>query len=262
MVVGAFAVAEALVGPQVARLIDRCGQSRVLPWLLTAHACVVAALVAAVLAGASRPVLGLAAAAAGGTIPQLGALSRARWVALLSERREWLPQAFAMESVANTFTFLVGPVLVSAVAVDGLARAGTLGAAVLVVSGGAALAVQGGSAPPVGRVVIGPAVDVHLVPASVEQPPDTSVSSVDLLSRRFALLIALGAVLGVDFGGVGLSVAAWAEQQDSVAVAPALFAVSSGAGLVGAWVYGCADGARRQSSSSRSLQVCWLSGVW
>ncbi len=256
MVVGAFAIAEALVGPQVARLIDRYGQTRVLPWLLTAHACLVAALVTAVLAGASRPLLGLAGAAAGATIPQLGALSSARWVALLNERREWLPQAFAMESVANAFTFLVGPVLVSAVAVGAVAWAGTLGAAVLVVSGGAALAMQRGSAPPVGRVVVEPAVDVHLAPASVEQPSDASLSPAGLLSRRFALLVGLSAVLGVHFGGVGLSVAAWAEQQDSAAVATALFAVSSGAGLVGAWAYGL-----RRWRTASIVQLALAAGV-
>jgi MFS family permease len=255
MVVGAFAIAEALVGPQVARLIDRYGQTRVLPWLLTAHAWTVAVLVAAVLAGASRPLLGLAGAAVGASIPQLGALSSARWVALLSERREWLPQALAMESVANAFTFLVGPVLVSAVAVGGVAWPGTLGAAVLVVSGGAALTMQRGSAPPVERVVVA-AVDVHLAPASVEQPSDTSLSPAGLLSRRFGVLVGLSAVLGVHFGGVGLSVTAWAEEQDSAAVAAALFAVSSGAGLVGAWAYGL-----RRWRTASIVQLALAAGV-
>jgi len=261
MVVGAFAIAEALVGPQLARLIDRYGQTRVLPWLLTAHAAVMTALVAAVLAGASRPLLALAGAAAGATIPQLGALSSARWVALLSDRRGWLPQAFAMESVANAFTFLVGPALVSAAAVGGRAWTGTLGAAVLVVSGGAALAMQRGSAPLVRRVVVEPAVDLHLAPASVQQPSDTSLAPAGLLSRRFAMLVGLSAVLGVHFGGVGLSVAAWAEQQDSAEVATALFAVSSGPGWSEHGPMGCGAGARPRSSRSRSLQLCWLSGV-
>src|SRR5688500_17375138 len=44
LVTGAFAVAEALVGPQAARLIDRFGQTRVLPPVLLAHAAAVAAL--------------------------------------------------------------------------------------------------------------------------------------------------------------------------------------------------------------------------
>lgn len=142
VVVGAFAVAEAVVGPQVARLMDRFGQTRVLPWVLAAHACLLVALVAAVLAGASRPLLGLAGAAAGASIPQLGALSSARWVALLDGRRAWLPQAFALESVANAVSFLVGPVLVSAAVSSGPAWAGTLGAAVLVVAGGTVLAAR------------------------------------------------------------------------------------------------------------------------
>lgn len=255
MVVGAFAVAEALVGPQVARLVDRFGQTRVLPWVLTVHAALVAALVAAVLASASRPLLALAGAAAGASIPQLGALSSARWVALLAGRRGWLPQAFALESLANAVAFLVGPVLVSAVAGSGRVWAGTLGAAVLVVSGGAALAVQRRSAPPVGPA-IEPAADVHLAPASGGQSSDVSSSPAGLLSRRFVLLVGLSAVLGVHFGGVGLSVAAWAEQQDSAAVATALFAVSSGAGVVGAWAYGL-----RRWRTTAVVQLALAAGV-
>ena len=41
-VTGGFAVAEALAGPQVARLIDRFGQTRMLPITLLAHAAAVA----------------------------------------------------------------------------------------------------------------------------------------------------------------------------------------------------------------------------
>ena len=37
LVAGGFAVAEAVAGPQLARLIDRYGQTRVLPAVLGAH---------------------------------------------------------------------------------------------------------------------------------------------------------------------------------------------------------------------------------
>lgn len=82
-VTGTFAVAEAVVGPQIARLIDRLGQTRVLPPLLLAHAAAISALVA--LFAGSGPVWSMAAGGglAGATIPQLGALSAARWSALL-----------------------------------------------------------------------------------------------------------------------------------------------------------------------------------
>src|ERR1700751_2965593 len=51
LVTGGSQVAEAVAGPQLARLIDRFGQSRVLPPALLAHAVAVATLWALVAAG-------------------------------------------------------------------------------------------------------------------------------------------------------------------------------------------------------------------
>ena len=50
LVTGGFAVAQAVSGPQLARLTDRFGQTRVLPPVLLAHAAAVAALLALVTA--------------------------------------------------------------------------------------------------------------------------------------------------------------------------------------------------------------------
>ena len=241
-VVGAFALTEAVIGPQVARLIDRFGQTRVLPPVLAVHAIAMGLVVAAASTGASAPVLAVAGAVAGASIPQLGALSSARWVALLEGRRAWLARAFALESLANAIAFLAGPVLVSAVAATGRAWAGTAGAAALVLGGGSALAALRASAPPVGD----PAAGRDREPAA--RPPRAS----GLRSARFAALVALSAVLGVHFGAVTLSITAWAQQQGSPAVATTLFALSGGAGLVGAWAYGL-----RRWRAGATTQLCW-----
>jgi MFS family permease len=50
LVTGGFAVAEAVAGPQLARLADRFGQTRVLPPALLGHAAAVATLLALVVA--------------------------------------------------------------------------------------------------------------------------------------------------------------------------------------------------------------------
>jgi len=139
LVTGSFAVAEAVVGPQVARLVDRLGQTRVLPPLLLAHAAAVAVLLALVNEG--RPGWAMAAGGvlAGATIPQLGALSAARWsTLLLHDHATALPTAFSLESLSNGFAFLLGPVLVSAVAANGHPALGTVLAATLIVVGGLA----------------------------------------------------------------------------------------------------------------------------
>ena len=66
-----FALAEALIGPQMARLIDRFGQTRVLPFCLLAHG----AAIAGVLASATPAAQIASATCAGAVVPQLGALS-------------------------------------------------------------------------------------------------------------------------------------------------------------------------------------------
>ena len=78
-----FSLAEALIGPQLARLVDRFGQARVLPFCLAAHG----AAIACVLASTAPAAAVAAATCAGAAVPQLGALSAARWAHLLRGRR-------------------------------------------------------------------------------------------------------------------------------------------------------------------------------
>ncbi|MEJ5944942.1 hypothetical protein WDZ17_06490 [Pseudokineococcus basanitobsidens] len=248
LVVGAFAAAEALIGPQVARLIDRWGQTRVLPWVLTVHAAAVVATVAAVLTGSPVAVLVLAGAVAGASTPQLGALSTARWAALLGDRRGWLPRAFALESLANAVAFLLGPVLVSVAATTGSAWAGTAGAVVVVVGGGSALALQSRTAPPVVTPTTGPR------PGGCQRSEHAAGHG--LRSARFAVLVTLTGVLGLHFGAVTLSMTAWATEQGSAAMATGLIGVSSAAGLVGAWAYGL-----RHWQAPPVVQLCCAAAV-
>lgn len=77
---GAFALAEAVAGPQVARLIDRWGQTRVVPVVVIVH--VIALVTAIATVGRAPSALVLAVLIiAGAAIPQPGALSAARWTA-------------------------------------------------------------------------------------------------------------------------------------------------------------------------------------
>ncbi|MEJ5945324.1 hypothetical protein WDZ17_08460 [Pseudokineococcus basanitobsidens] len=248
LVVGAFAAAEALIGPQVARLVDRWGQTRVLPWVLTVHAAAVVATVTAVLAGSPVVVLLMAGAVAGASTPQLGALSTARWAALLADRRGWLPRAFALESLANAVAFLLGPVLVSVAATTGPAWAGTAGAAVVVVGGGSALALQPRTAPPVATPTTGPCTG--------DGRSSGHAVGHGLRSARLALLVTLTGVLGLHFGAVTLSMTAWATEQGSAATATGLIGASSAAGPIGAWAYGL-----RRWQAPPVVQLCCAAAV-
>ncbi|MFB7511284.1 MFS transporter, partial [Streptomyces broussonetiae] len=148
LVGGGFAVSEALAAPQLARLVDRFGQTRVLPPSLLAHALAVAVLVSLIAADASDALLVLGGVLVGASVPQLAAMSAARWAALLrTGRSAELPTAFALESVSNAVGYLVGPTLISALAASGHPVVGTVLAVSLSVVGGLLLAAQRGSAP-------------------------------------------------------------------------------------------------------------------
>ena len=223
LVTGAFAVAEGVVGPQSARLIDRFGQTRVLPPLLTLHAVAVTALLASIRTGAPVSALIIIGIGMGASIPQLGALSAARWAALVRRlsRPELLPSAFSLESLSNATAYLVGPVSVSVVGAVGHPALATAAAAGLVIGGGVALAAQRSTAPP------------------TETGPSRYGSQARRLLRPvFVLLLAVNLAIGIYFGAVQVSVTAFATEQAASGSAATLYAVASLAGLLGGWLFG------------------------
>ncbi|MDH6215370.1 MFS transporter [Streptomyces pseudovenezuelae] len=233
LVSGGFAVAEALVGPQLARLIDHFGQTRVLPPLLLAHAAAVTALLALVAAGSPPELMAIGGVLAGATIPQLGALSAARWVALLREKRPAeLPSAFSLESLGNAVGYLAGPTLVSVLGANGHPALGTVLAAALVVTGGGSLAAQHRTAPTSLTSTSGSDSD------SGSGSAERSRAGRSLLRPGFAAVIGLNLAIGVYFGAVQVSVTAFAVEHHAPAAAAPIFAVSNCGGLLAGWLYG------------------------
>src|SRR5580692_233319 len=189
-----FSLAEALIGPQLARLVDRFGQTRVLPFSLLAHG----AAIVGVLIATTPAALITAATCAGAVVPQLGALSAARWAHLLRDRRaDELPAAFSLESLANAAAFLLGPVLVSSLGAAGDPIVATLIAAVLVLGGGGALAAQRRTAPSPAR-------------ANAERARGRAGARSTLLRPAFVLLALLNLAIGLYFGTMAISVSSFA----------------------------------------------------
>ncbi len=221
LVTGGFAVAQAASGPQLARLTDRFGQTRVLPPVLLAHAAAMAALLALVTARTPDWLMTAGGVLAGATIPQLGALSAARWAALLRDSRPAaLPTAFALESVVNELAYLAGPVLVSILGTSGYPAAGTTLAAVLVVAGGLCLAAQRRTAPPASG-----AAERHRGGRWLVRP-------------GFAVLAGVTLALGGFFGAMPIAVTAFAVEHGAAGTAAVLFLVSSSASLLAGVLYG------------------------
>ncbi|MFJ1561269.1 MFS transporter [Streptomyces mirabilis] len=220
LVTGSFAVAETLVGPQTARLMDRFGQPRVLVPLLCAHAGAIAALVALTLTGAPAVPLMAAGLAAGATIPQFGALSAARWSTLLHGRAELTP-AFALETISNEAAFLLGPTLAVLTATQVHPAAGTVLAGALVVGAGLAFAALRRTAP---------------VPAPADRTAARGPGP--LLTQNLATLLAVNLALGVFFGSMQVSVSAFADVHHAASAAGLLYGLMSAASLLAGLAYG------------------------
>jgi MFS family permease len=222
LVTGSFAVAETLAGPQVARLVDRFGQTRVLVPCLCAHAAAIAVLVVLAMTGATAVPLMAAGAAAGATIPQFGALAAARWSALLHGKPE-LTAAFTLEAMSNDIAFLVGPTLAVFLATTLHPAAGTVVAAALVVGAGLTFAAQRRTAP---------------TPFGPRTGSTAARHSGALLSKGFGTLLAVNLALGVFFGSMQVSVSAFAAAHHAAPSAGFLYGLMSAASLLASLVYG------------------------
>lgn len=218
VVAGTIALAEAAFGPLAARLVDRLGQARVLRPFLLAYVVGVVALILAVRAGAPTWLWFLAATLCGG-LPPFGSLIRARWAEVLAPGAP-RQTAFAFESVVDEVVFVVGPPLVTFLAVGVNPEAGLLVAAAFAVCGGLALAALRRTEP-----IVRPAAREHPGLRAVLRPGLVVVS-----------LTLLGA--GAVFGSVEVVVVAYAAEQDHPGLAGAVLAVWAAGSLLAGLAYG------------------------
>ncbi|MBP0451415.1 MFS transporter [Kitasatospora sp. RG8] len=244
------AVAQALVGPQTGRLADRYGQAAVLVPSVIVHAVSVGVLIALALGHAPVWALLLAAAPAGASVPQIGAMVRSRWVAKLSTEgapAAKLNTAFAFESVTDEFTFVIGPVLASAIATSVNPSAGLIAEAALTVAGGLAFAAQRRTAP-------------------ARHPHQPGARRVSALSSPGVRLLA-GAFLGVGtvFGGMQVSVTAFTESVGQPGANGTVYGIFAGGSMLAGVLYGMIAwrrAARQRMLASYALLVLGCSTLW
>ncbi|MEV7521653.1 MFS transporter [Streptomyces sp. NPDC091371] len=207
-------VSMALCAPQMGKLVDRLGQSRVLVPVVLAHAAFVGAVTALALLGAPLWALALAAVPAGATVPQVGPMVRSRWAAKL-EGSPLLQTAAAFESVTDEFTFVVGPVLATFLCTAVHPSAGLVTEATLTIAGGLLFAAQRGTQPkPVARAANG---EKH-----------ASALSFTGLRVLIAAFIGIGAV----FGGMLVSIAAFSEEIGNPGANGLLYGIFAGGNMI------------------------------
>lgn len=149
-----YALANALFAPQISRVVDRLGQSRV---LIPTTVIAVAAFAVLMLAAAQHwPLWTLfAAALAAAVMPSYPAMIRARWSELFRDRPE-LNTAFAFESSADELVYIAGASLSVGLAVALFPEAGLLASTLFLALGGLAFIAQRRTEPaPIATVVGG-----------------------------------------------------------------------------------------------------------
>jgi MFS family permease len=212
LVTAAYAIATAIGGPALGRLVDRRGQTAVLMAAATAAAGLLAA-VAALPHGAAPGLLVALAAAVGLTTPPAGACARALLPDLCGDR-EATRVAYAIDATAVELTWVAGPPLALATG--------------LLWSTGAAVALAGAI------LLLGTAAFAAQPASRAWRPADHAAG------RRGALrapglqtLVLVLVAVGVLFGAVEVAVTATAEHLSRDAAAGPLLGVWGLGSLLG-----------------------------
>ncbi|MER6997392.1 MFS transporter [Streptomyces sp. NPDC000410] len=210
-----LALSAAVLGPQVSRLVDRHGQRRVLRPALLISVAAFAGLLVCAQQGAPDWTL-FVFTAAGGCVPAVGAMTRARWAEIYQDSPRQLHTAYAFESIADEVCFIVGPIVSIGLSTIWFPEAGPLLATGFLIVGVLWLTAQRATEP-------------------VPHPREHDSGGSALRSPGLQVLVATFVATGAIFGSVDVVTVAFAEEQHQKAWASVVLAVYAlGSCLAGA----------------------------
>ncbi|MFG2560000.1 MFS transporter [Streptomyces sp. NPDC048496] len=247
-------VSMALFAPQSGKLADRVGQRAVLLPGVLVHAASVSALTALALADAPLWLLFLAAVPTGASVPQVGPMVRARWAALLGaapgrKASPLMPTAAAFESVTDEFTFVIGPVLATALCTGVHPAAGLITEAALTLVGGLFFAAQHRTQPAVRAAAAG--------------APEQRVSALSVPGVRVLAVAFLG--IGAVFGGMQVSLTAFTEEIGRPGANGLLYGIFAAGNMLAGITCGAIawkSGPRRRLIAGYAALTLTASGLW
>ncbi len=229
------ALSAAVCGPRVSRLVDRHGQSRVLPPAAAITVVSVALLVVCVRADAPRWTLFACAVGAGAT-PSLGSMVRARW-ARLHRGSPLLHTAHSFESVVDEVVFIIGPIVSIGLCTGWFPEAGPLLAAVCLAAGVLWLVAQRSTEP-----------DPH--PGSGHHGRGSALRSAGL-----RVVVLTFTATGAIFGAVDVATVAFAQAHGHRTAASAVLAVYALGSCTAGVVFGVLQ-PRRSNAFRFLVGVC------
>jgi len=149
----AYAVTNAVIAPQVSRLVDRLGQTRVV--VPTTIVSVIAFGVLLVATHQNWPIWTLfVSALLAALTPSMPAIVRARWTEIFRDRPQ-LNTAFAFESAADELVYIAGASLSVGLSVAWFPEAGVLVSTLLLAFGSAAFILQRSTEPGIKPLELG-----------------------------------------------------------------------------------------------------------
>ncbi|WP_461296954.1 MFS transporter [Streptomyces harbinensis] len=213
-------ISMAVSAPLAGRLTDRHGQRAVLVPVTLLHTLSSLTLTALALAHAPLWTLFAVAVPTGATVPQIGPMVRARWSATL-RKSPLMSTAAAFESVTDEFTFVVGPLLATALCTAVTPAAGLVAEASLTLVGGLLFAAQRRSQPPVIRT---------------ERTRARRESAIRVPGVQVLIVAFFG--IGTVFGGMQVSLAAFTESIGRPGLNGVLYGVFAGGNMLSGIVCG------------------------
>jgi len=147
VVSAAYILAAAVGAPGQGRISDRLGQAWVLRVSGVLFAAGIILMIFAIQSDWGSPWPHAFAVLAGLASPQVGSMVRARWSYVISDRTQ-LNTAFALEAVIDEMVFIIGPLLVTFLAIQVAESGGLLAAAAAALGGTWVLAALRSTEPP------------------------------------------------------------------------------------------------------------------
>jgi MFS family permease len=242
-------VAMALVTPQGGKLTDRFGQRAVLIPIVLLHALAVSLLIVLALRNAPVWTLYAAAVPAGASTPPISPMVRARWSACLDGSSPLMTTAAAFESVTDELTFVIGPVLATALCTSVHPAAGLIAEVALILGGGLFFAAQRSTQPttrspsdrPAARKrgtdsARGLAVRTRVLGAGSEHAGTAGQSALSVPGVRVLIPVLLG--IGSVFGGMQVSVAAFTQSVGRPEINGVLYGIFAAGNMLAALAVG------------------------
>ncbi|MEU3657449.1 MFS transporter [Streptomyces sp. NPDC032161] len=218
-----YTLVAAVASPQVARLVDRYGQRRiVVPVAISSAACVWA--MATVSASDGPEALLFVFALLAGVTPSAPALVRSRWSHILRDSGD-THTAYSWETVLDEVCFILGPPLSIGLSVALFPQAGPVAASIFLLAGTVWLTVQRRTEPPTAGSL------------SDERPSRPGFLHV-LSDPTVAVIVVAMTAMGVIIGTVDVVSVAFAEAGGNTALASVVLSVYAAGSCLSGFVFG------------------------